>query len=73
MRLKKGDIVKIKNPIPNENPNHLYVVVQQCIEWYKETQEIHCMLLDSNFFYPPISRIKMFDLEVVGFINTLDK
>ena len=65
MRLKKGDIVKIQNPLPDENHNHRYIVVQDSIEKYKESDQIECMLIDDTFIIPPISRIEMCDLEVV--------
>jgi hypothetical protein len=65
MRLKKGDIVKIQNPLSDENPNHRYIVIQDSIEKYKESDQIECLLIEDTFIIPIISRIQMCDLEVI--------
>lgn len=62
MRLKKGDIVKIQNPLPDENPNHRYIVVQDRIEQYNENDQIEVELISDNFAIHPIVRIEMRDL-----------
>lgn len=66
MRLKKGDIVKIKNPLPDENPNHRYIVVQESIEQYRDTDQIECMFISEQFSIAPVMRIEMCDLEVIN-------
>ena len=64
MRLKKGDIVKIQNPLPDENPNHRYIVVQDSIEQYNENDQIECELISDTFSIAPIIRIEMRDLVI---------
>ena len=62
MRLKKGDIVKIQNPLPDENPNHRYIVVQDSIEQYNENDQIQVEFISNTFAIAPIVRIEMRDL-----------
>ena len=64
MRLKKGDIVKIQNPLPDENPNHRYIVVQDSIEQYNENDQIECELISDTFSIAPIIRIEMRDIVI---------
>lgn len=64
MQLKKGDIVRIKNPFPDENPNLRYLIVQESIEEFSDTDQIDCMLLDTDMYFKPISRIEKCDLEL---------
>jgi hypothetical protein len=64
MRLKKGDIVKIKNLFPDENPNHRYIVVQDSIEQYNENDQIEVEFISDTFAIAPIVRIEMRDLVI---------
>ena len=64
MRLKKGDIVKIQNPLPDENPNHRYIVVQDSIEQYNENDQIEVELISDTFSIATIIRIEMRDLVI---------
>ena len=64
MRLKKGDIVKINNPLPDENPNHRYIVVQDSIEQYNESDPIEVEFISDTFAIAPIIRIHMADLVI---------
>lgn len=64
MRIKKGDIVKIQNPLPDENPNHRYIVVQDSIEQFDENDQIDCEFISDIFSIAPIIRIHMADLVI---------
>lgn len=64
MRLKKGDIVKIQNPLPDENPNHRYIVLQDSIEQYNENDQIEVEFISDTFAIAPIIRIEMRDLVI---------
>lgn len=65
-RIKKGDTVRIKNPYPDEDPNRDYLVVQDSIEEFGEDDGIDVMALGTGLSFPPINRIRMGDLRVVG-------
>lgn len=62
LRLKKGDIVKIQNPFPDESWDDRYIVVQDSIEQYNENDQIEVELISDTFAIAPIVRIEMRDL-----------
>ena len=63
---KKGDIVKITNPMPDEDADQLYVVVQDSMHGvYGDDDQIDCEPLGTGMSIPGISRIEKKDLAVV--------
>jgi len=60
---KKGQIVKFKNPLPDEDPNQLYVVTQISFDVEKPRADIKPYNTDLNF--PPINTVFVKDLEYV--------
>jgi hypothetical protein len=66
-RINYGDVVRIKNPYPDEDESQLYVVVQDTSE-YNEEDQIDCQVIGEkweSWHFKPVSRIEMKDLEVV--------
>ena len=64
MPTKKGDIVKIKNPYPDENPNQLWVVVERMMEEYGDKDGIKCEALGTGLTLAPISTFRKNELAV---------
>ena len=74
-KLKIGDIVIIKNPLPDEDPNQLYVVIQEDIEKFSDDEQIDIRVLneDKKWAYPPIVRVEKKDLEIVYDVESYKK
>lgn len=66
---KAGQIVKFHTPLPNENPNQLYVVLELIEDDDRPRADIKP--LNTNFSYPPINTVKFDNLEVVE-VDTSD-
>ena len=74
-KLKIGDIVIIKNPLPEEDPNQLYVVIQEDIEKFSDDEQIDIQVLneDNYWNFPPIVRVEKKDLEIVYDVESYKK
>lgn len=59
-----GEIVKFHTPFPDEDANQLYVI----IEIHLDVQNPRCKIqaLNTGFAFPPISTVKVNDLETVN-------
>jgi hypothetical protein len=64
-RVNNGDVVRIKNPMPDENPDQLYLVVQEHLDEYGPDDQIEVMALGTGMSIPGVNRVEMRDLEVV--------
>lgn len=62
---QRGDIVRISNPMPDEDPKQLYVVVQKELELYSDDEQIDVQILGTGLPFAPINRIEKKDLAVV--------
>lgn len=58
-KLKVGDVVRFHTPNADENPNQKFKLV----ELIDDVADIES--LDTIFFFPPIYRVKVQDLELV--------
>jgi hypothetical protein len=67
--IEKGQIVKFHTPLPEENPNQLYVVLAVIADDERPRADIQA--LNTGLSFPPINTIRLGDLEVVE-IDTND-
>ncbi len=66
---KEGQIVKFHTPLPDENPNQHYVVLELKIDGQRDRADIRP--LGTNLPFPGINTVKLSDLEVVA-VSTND-
>lgn len=66
---KKGQIVKFHTPLPEENPNQLFVVMEIIED--DERPRVDIKPLNTGLAIPPINTVSLNDLEVVE-VNTAD-
>ena len=60
---KQGQIVKFHTPLPEENPNQLYVVLEIIADDQRPRADIQA--LNTGLSFPPINTVRLGDLEVV--------
>jgi hypothetical protein len=61
--ISKGNIVKFHKPLPDENPNQLYVVLEVISDDERPRADIQA--LNTGLSFPPINTVRLGDLEVV--------
>lgn len=61
--ISKGNIVKFHTPLPDENPNQLYVVLEVIADDERPRADIQA--LNTGLSLPPINTIRVGELEVV--------
>jgi transcription antitermination factor NusG len=61
--IEKGQIVKFHTPLPEENPNQLYVVLEVIADDERPRADIQA--LNTGLSFPPINTVRLGDLEVV--------
>ena len=61
--IEKGQIVKFHTPLPEENPNQLYVVLE--VIAVDERPRADIQALNTGLPFPPINTVRLGDLEVV--------
>ena len=61
--ISKGNIVKFHTPLPDENPNQLYVVLEVIEDDERPRADIQA--LNTGLSFPPISKVRLGDLEIV--------
>lgn len=61
--IKKGNIVKFHTPLPDENPNQLYLVLEVIEDDVRPRADIQA--LNTGLSFPPISKVNLGDLEIV--------
>lgn len=66
---KIGQVAKFHTPLPDENPNQLYVVLEIIED--DERPRANIKALSTGLSFPPINTIKLDDLEVVE-VDTAD-
>ncbi len=66
---KIGQVAKFHTPLPDENPNQLYVVLEIIEDDERPRADIKA--LNTGLSFPPINTVKLDDLEVVE-VDTLD-
>lgn len=66
---KVGQVVKFHTPLPNENPDQLYVVLE--IKGDDERPRADIQALNTGLSFPPINTVKLDDLVVVE-VDTSD-
>jgi hypothetical protein len=66
---KKGQIAKFHTPLPDENPNQLYVVLEVIQDDERPRADIQA--LNTGLSFPPINTVRLTDLEVVE-VSTQD-
>ena len=66
---KIGQVAKFHTPLPDENPNQLYVVLEIIEDDERPRAEIKA--LNTGLSFPPINTVKLDDLEVVE-VDTAD-
>ena len=66
---KKGQVAKFHTPLPDENPDQLYVVLE--IKEDDERPRADIKALNTSLSFPPINTFLLDDLEVVE-VNTAD-
>jgi hypothetical protein len=66
---KKGQIAKFHTPLPDENPNQLYVVLEVIEDEERPRADIQA--LNTGISFPPINTVRLIDLEVVE-VSTQD-
>lgn len=66
---KEGQIVKFHTPLPDEDPNQLYVVLEVIAD--DDRPRVDIQALNTGLSFPPINSVRLSDLEVVG-VNTRD-
>jgi hypothetical protein len=77
--IKKGNIVKFHTPLPNENPNQLYVVLEVIEDDERPRADIQA--LKTGLSFPPINTVRLDDLqeaevnmnELIGHKVTINK
>ena len=73
---KIGQVAKLHTPLPDENPNQLYVVLEIIEDDERPRADIKA--LNTGLSFPPINTVKLDDLEVdtadlVGHQVTINK
>ena len=66
---KKGQIAKFHTPLPDENPNQLYIVLEVIED--EERPRANIQALNTGLSFPPINKVRLNDLEVVE-VSTQD-
>ena len=66
---KVGQIAKFHTPLPNENADQLYVVLEVIDDSERPRADIQA--LNTGLSFPPINTVRLDDLEVVK-VNTSD-
>lgn len=66
---KIGQVAKFHTPLPDENPNQLYVVLEIIEDDVRPRADIKA--LNTGLSFPPINTVKLNDLEVVE-VDTAD-
>lgn len=66
---KNGQVARIHTPLPDENPDQLYVVLE--IKEDDERARTDIKALNTSLSFPPINTFLLDDLEVVE-VNTAD-
>lgn len=66
---KIGQVAKFHTPLPDENPNQLYVVLEIIEDDERPRADIKA--LNTGLSFPPINTVKLDDLEVVE-VETAD-
>jgi hypothetical protein len=66
---KIGQVVKFHTPLPEENPDQLYVVLEIIEDDERPRADIKA--LNTGLSFPPINTVKLDDLEVVE-VDTSD-
>jgi hypothetical protein len=66
---KIGQVAKFHTPLPDENPNQLYVVLEIIEDDERPRADIKA--LNTGLSFPPINTVKLDDLEVVE-VDTAD-
>ena len=66
---KIGQVAKFHTPLPDENPNQLYVVLENIEDDKGPRADIKA--LNTGLSFPPINTVKLDDLEVVE-VDTAD-
>jgi hypothetical protein len=66
---KIGQVAKFHTPLPDENPNQLYVVLEIIEDDERPRADIRA--LNTGLSFPPINTVKLDDLEVVE-VDTAD-
>ena len=66
---KNGQVAKFDTPLPDENPDQLYVVLE--IKEYDERPRADIKALNTGLSFPPINTVLLDDLEVVE-VDTAD-
>ena len=66
---KIGQVAKLHTPLPDENPNQLYVVLEIIEDDERPRADIKA--LNTGLSFPPINTVKLDDLEVVE-VDTAD-
>jgi hypothetical protein len=62
-QIKRGQIVKFHTPLPDEDPNLLYVVLEA--HYDVDIPRARIKALDTGFAFPPINVVRAGELEVV--------
>ena len=62
---KIGQVAKFHTPLPDENPNQLYVVLEIIEDDERPRADIKA--LNTGLSLPPINTVKLDDLEVIEF------
>ena len=66
---KNGQVVKFHTPLPDENPEQLYVVIELIEDDERPRADIQA--LNTGLPFPPINKVRLGDLEVVE-VDTKD-
>ena len=66
---KEGQIVKFHTPLPDENPDQLYVVLE--VITHDERPRADIQALNTGLSFPPINSVRLSDLELVE-VDTQD-
>ena len=66
---KIGQVAKFHTPLPDENPNQLYVVLEIIEDGTRPIADIKA--LNTGLSFPPINTVKLDDLAVVE-VDTAD-
>ena len=77
--ISKWNIVKFHSPLPEENPNQLYVVLEVIAD--DERPRANIQALNTGLSFPPINSVRLGELEIVevdtndliGHIVTINK
>ena len=66
---KVGQVAKFHTPLPDENPDQLYVILE--IKGDDDSARVDIKALNTGLSFPPINTVKLADLEVVK-VDTSD-